>query len=397
MEAGFFLAGIPFNCISRVGTEFKYLQQAYEALKICGDGIFTQKCHELFERTLGVPKALLTTSCTHALEMAALLLEIGPGDEVIVPSFTFPSVANAFVTRGAKPIFADIRPDTLNMNEGLLEELISARTKALVTVHYAGVGCEMESIGAIAARHGISIVEDNAHGLFGKYRGQWLGTFGRLATQSFHETKNFSCGEGGALLINDRRLIERAEIVREKGTNRKKYFRGEVDRYSWVDIGSSYLPSDLLAAILYAQLEVRDAIQGERRRVWKRYESGLAEWANEHGVQIPFVPADCEQTYHIFYLVLPDIYTRSALIEHLKKQDILSVFHYVPLHLSEMGQQLGGYAGQCPVAERVSECLLRLPLYSGLTETDQQRVLDAIYDFEFPCAEPAASRRCAHI
>ena len=380
---------IPFNCISKVGTEARYIEQAYEALHICGDGIFTRKCHELLESELGVAKALLTTSCTHALEMAALLLDLDPGDQVIVPSFTFPSVINAFVLRGARPVFADIRPDTMNLDEGMLAALISPATRAIVPVHYAGVGCEMQQISALAERHGIAIVEDNAHGLFGRYRGKPLGTFGSLATQSFHETKNFSCGEGGALLINDPVFIERAEIIREKGTNRKQFFRGQVDKYSWVDQGSSYLPSDILAAILYAQLEVREGIQRRRRELWLAYQTGLSDWAANRGVQLPFVPDHCEQTFHIFYLVMPDASSRTELIEHLKSRGILSVFHYTPLHLSEMGQRFGGYPGQCPVSERISNRLLRLPLYSALTESDQARVVEAIHGFEMPRADPA--------
>src|SRR5579864_5906560 len=262
---------VPFNWPYVTGHEFAYMQRAIADLHVSGDGQFTRKCHAMLEEMLGVPKVLLTTSCTHALELAALLLEIQPGDEVIVPAFTFVSTLNAFVLRGARPVFADIRPDTLNLDEALLEGLITPRTKAIVVVHYAGVGCEMDAIGGIAARHGIPIVEDNAHGLFGKFRGKHLGTFGVMATQSFHETKNFSCGEGGALLINDGRFVDRAEIIREKGTDRSRFFRGLVDKYTWTDIGSSYLPSDLLAAILLAQFEARESIQSARRRIWSTY------------------------------------------------------------------------------------------------------------------------------
>ena len=331
-----------------MGTEGRYIEQAYDALHICGDGLFTRKCHELLESVVGVGKALLTTSCTHALEMSALLLNIKPGDEVIVPSFTFPSVVNAFVLRGAKPVFADIRPDTMNLDESKLAPLTTSKTRAIVPVHYAGVGCEMDEICSIAVRHGIAIVEDNAHGLFGRYRGRLLGTFGAMATQSFHETKNFSCGEGGALLINDPELVGRAEIIREKGTNRKQFFRGEVDKYTWVDTGSSYLPSDILAAILYAQLEVRDEIQAKRRKLWLRYEQELGSWADRGGVRLPFVPPHCDQTYHIFYLVMPDLQTRTALIKHLGSEQILSVFHYMPLHLSEMGRGFWRIRGSVP-------------------------------------------------
>jgi dTDP-4-amino-4,6-dideoxygalactose transaminase len=372
---------IPFNYISRVGTEFDYIREAFERMRICGDGAFTKKCHEFLEHELGVQKALLTTSCTHALEITALLLDTKPGDEVILPSFTFVSVANAFVLRGAKPIFIDIRPDTLNLDENRLAALITPATKAIVPVHYGGVGCEMDAVLSIAKRHGIAVVEDNAHGLFGRYKGKYLGTFGCLATQSFHETKNFSCGEGGALLINDPRYIERAEIIREKGTNRSSFFRGEVDKYTWVDVGSSYLLSDILAAILYAQFEVRDFIQAQRRRIWERYFEGLRDWAAERGIGLPFVPTHCAQSYHTFYLLLPDSETRQALIEHLRQQGILSVFHYMPLHVSAMGERFGGYKGQCPVTERISEQLLRLPLYSGMSQADQERILEAIYAF----------------
>jgi len=324
---------------------------------------------------------LLTTSCTHALDMAALLLDIQPGDEVIIPSFTFVSTVNAFVLRGARPVFADIRPDTLNLDETKLEQLVTPRTKAIAVVHYAGVGCEMDTIMEIANRHGIPVVEDNAHGLFGKYKGKYLGTFGCLATQSFHETKNFTCGEGGALLINDPRYIERAEIIREKGTNRSRFFRGQVDKYTWVDIGSSYLPSDILAAFLYAQLEMREQIQTKRRRIWEYYYKHLQDWARDHGVRLPIVPMHCEQSYHMFYLLLPSLEQRQALIDHLKKQGILAVFHYLPLHLSDMGRRFGGKQGDCPVTEDVSDRLLRLPFYNDLCGEDQERVVEAIKEF----------------
>jgi len=387
------MSRIPFNCVSRVGTEIRYVQEAFDRLHICGDGVFTKQCQELLESELGTIKALLTTSCTHALEMAALLLDIKPGDEIIVPSFTFVSSVNAFVLRGAKPVFIDIRPDTLNLDESLLESLITPATKAILCVHYAGVACEMDQILAIANRHGIPVVEDNAHGLFGRYRGQSLGTFGCLATQSFHETKNFSCGEGGALLINDPKLVDRAEILREKGTDRSRFFRGQVDKYTWVDLGSSYLPSDILAAILYAQLEVRESIQMKRQIIWERYFEVLSNWAAENNVSLPVIPPDCEQTFHIFYLLLPNLGLRQAMIEHLKERKILSVFHYVPLHLSQMGRQFGGHVGQCPVTEQISDQLLRLPLYSGLTEADQERVLEAVCEFE--CIGEEQERRAA--
>jgi dTDP-4-amino-4,6-dideoxygalactose transaminase len=313
--------------------------------------------------------------------MAALLLDTRPGDEVIVPSFTFVSTFIAFVLRGARPVFCDIRSDTLNIDETRIEPLITARTKAIVVVHYAGVGCEMDVILEIAARHNLAVVEDNAHGLFGKYKGRHLGTFGCLATQSFHETKNFFCGEGGALVVNDPRYIERAEIIREKGTNRNRFFRGQVDKYTWIDVGSSYLPSDILAAFLYAQLEARDRIQSSRRRIWEDYVAHLSEWAGAHGVRLPIVPGYCDQPYHMFYLLLPSLEWRQALIAHLKDRGILSVFHYQPLHLSEMGQRFGGRVGDCPVTEDVSDRLLRLPFYNDLTEADQARVVAAIHAF----------------
>jgi len=369
---------IPFNRPFATDTGFIYIQEAIRAMHISGDGQFTHKCHTLLEETFGCAKALLTTSCTHALEMAALLLDIQPGDEVIVPSFTFVSTINAFVLRGAQPVFCDIRADTLNMDEALLERLITPRTKAIVPVHYAGVGCEMDEILAIAARYGVAVVEDNAHGLFGKYKGRYLGTFGCMATQSFHETKNFSCGEGGALLINDARYIERAEIIREKGTNRSRFFRGQVDKYSWTDIGSSYLPSDMLAAFLYAQLEIPDQIQSMREHIWNYYAEHLQGWAEEQGVRLPLVPAHCEQAYHMFYLLMPSLQHRQLFIEQLRTQGISSPFHYLPLHLSAMGQQYGGQPGECPVTEDVSDRLVRLPFYNGMSEDDLTYVVETI-------------------
>lgn len=372
---------IPFNRPAVTGCEEKYIAQAIASGHVSGDGIFTRRCHEILEREVGAAKALLCTSCTHALEMAALLLEIGPGDEVIVPSFTFVSTANAFALRGAKPIFCDIRPDTLNLDERLLPGLITERTKAIVPVHYAGVGCEMDAIVSIARDHALAVVEDNAHGLFGKYRGRSLGTFGALATQSFHETKNFTCGEGGALLINDPRYIERAEILREKGTNRSRFFRGQVDKYTWVDLGSSFLPSDMLAAYLCAQLEARDAIQNRRRAVWETYAQGLAAWASQNGVGLPSVPEHCEQSWHMFYLMLPSLADRQRLIAHFKERGILAVFHYLPLHLSDMGRRYGGKPGECPVTEDISDRLLRLPFYYNLSDDEQRQVIRAAREF----------------
>ncbi len=372
---------IPFNRPVTVGKEFTYIQETIENMDLSGDGAITKKCHSLLEDILQVPKVLLTTSCTHALEMAALLLNMQPGDEVIVPSFTFVSTINAFALRGVRPIFADIRPDTLNLDESKLEKLITPQTKAIVPVHYAGVGCEMDTIMDIAGRYGIPVVEDNAHGLFAKYKGKYLGTFGCLATQSFHETKNFTCGEGGALLINEPYYIERAEIIREKGTNRSRFYRGQVDKYTWVDIGSSYLPSGILAAFLYAQIEARQQIQGKRQQIWEYYYNHLQDWAQEKGVRLPIVPPECEQAYHMFYMLMPSLEKRQALIAHLRSQGISSVFHYLPLHLSQMGRKFGGSEGDCPVTESVSDRLLRLPFYNNLTEEDLARVVTSIKDF----------------
>lgn len=372
---------IPFNKPTAVGNEFFYIEEAIEGGHISGDGHFTKQCQSLLERELGVAKALLTTSCTDALEMAALLLDIQPGDEVIVPAFTFVSSINAFVLRGARPVFADVRLDTLNLDEMRLEGLITSHTRAIVVVHYAGVGCEMDTIMDIATRHNIAVIEDNAHALFGKYKGKYLGTFGRLATQSFHETKNFTCGEGGALIVNDLQLIERAEIIREKGTNRSRFFRGQVDKYTWVDIGSSHLPSDLLAAFLLAQLEAREQIQAKRRRIWETYYTQLTDWAYPNDIKLPVVPPHCEQTYHMFYLLLPSVEQRQAFITHLKAQSILSTFHYLPLHLSPMGIKFGGKEGDCPVTEDVSDRLVRLPFFYSLSSEEQQLVIDTIRRF----------------
>jgi len=371
-------ARIPFNRPAMVGKEALYISEAVARGHISGDGDFTRRCHELLERELSVPRVLLTTSCTHALEMAAILLDVSPGDEVIVPDFTFVSTANAFVLRGAVPVFVDVRSDTLNLDERILEEKLTDRTRAIVAVHYAGVGCDMEAIGDIARQRSVPVVEDNAHGLFGRRRGRPLGAWGDLATLSFHETKNFNCGEGGALIINDPKYIERAEIIREKGTNRKRFFRGEVDKYTWVDIGSSYLPSDLLAAYLLAQLESKARILEARRSIYERYTRGLADWAASCGAQLPVIPEDCESSYHMFFVVMPTAESRTRFISHLRSRDIQSVFHYLPLHLSEMGRRWGGRAGQCPVTESVSERLVRLPFYTELTETDQERVIDAV-------------------
>jgi dTDP-4-amino-4,6-dideoxygalactose transaminase len=372
---------IPFNRPFATGTELNYIRAAMATPKFSGDGMFTAKCDALLEQSLGIQKALLTTSCTHALEMTALLLNIGPGDEVIVPAFTFPSATNAFVLRGGRPVFVDVRADTLNIDENQIEQRITARTKAIFLVHYAGVGCEMDTIMAVARRHAIAVVEDNAHGLYGRYRGRYLGTLGQLATLSFHETKNFTCGEGGALLINDANFNQRAEILREKGTNRSQFFRGEVDKYTWVDIGSSYLPADLLAAFLCAQLEYREQIQSMRRKIWETYAAELAVWAKTNGVRLPVVPPECEQSYHMFYAIMPSLESRQALISHLAGLGILAVFHYLPLHISPMGLRFGGRQGDCPVTEDLADRLIRFPFFTGISRSEQTQVIQAVHGF----------------
>jgi dTDP-4-amino-4,6-dideoxygalactose transaminase len=372
---------IPFNRPFVTGAELNYIRAAMATPKFSGDGRFTAQCHALLEQSLGIRKALLTTSCTHALEMAALLLNIGPGDEVIVPSFTFPSAANAFVLRGGRPVFVDVRADTLNIDENQIEQRITPRTKAIFLVHYAGVGCEMDTIMTIARRNGIAVVEDNAHGLYGRYRGRYLGTLGQLATLSFHETKNFSCGEGGALLINNANFNQRAEILREKGTNRSQFFRGEIDKYTWVDVGSSYLPSDLLAAFLRAQLEHRDQIQSMRRAIWETYARELASWAEANGVRLPIIPQECEQSYHMFYAIMPSLESRQALISHLAGLGILAVFHYLPLHLSPMGLRFGGGQGDCPITEDLADRLIRFPFFTGMSSSEQAQVIEAVCAF----------------
>jgi dTDP-4-amino-4,6-dideoxygalactose transaminase len=372
---------IPFNKPYLTGREGAGLDRAFQNLRFAGDGPFTQECARLIEGFLKCPRALLTTSCTHALEMAALLLDVGPGDEIIAPSFTFVSTVNAFVLRGARPVFIDVRPDTLNFDERQFASLITPRTRAAVPVHYAGVGCEMDSILETATRHGIAVVEDNAHGLAGSYRGRPLGTFGCLAVQSFHETKNFSCGEGGALIVNRSEFLERAEIIREKGTDRSRFFRGEVDKYTWVDIGSSYVLGELLAVFLLAQLEELESIQARRRAIWEHYFASLSSVAASHGLGLPVVPAECQQAYHMFYVITRSLAERTALMSHLKQRGIHAVFHYVPLHLSKMGTCFGGRAGQCPVTEDVSERLLRLPFFTALTRMEQDRVIAEILAF----------------
>jgi dTDP-4-amino-4,6-dideoxygalactose transaminase len=373
---------IPFNRASLVGRELELVREAAESGHVAGEGPFSGRCEAILEETVGVNRALVTTSCTHALELAALVLDVEAGDEVIVPSFTFVSTASAFALRGAKIVFADIHPSTLNIDERQLDELVTKRTRVIVPVHYAGVACEMDAIIELGLRHGVAIVEDNAHGLYARYRGRALGTFGVLATQSFHETKNFTCGEGGALLVNDSALALRAEVIRDKGTNRKAFFRGEVDKYTWVDVGSSYVLSELQAAFLLAQLEQRDQIQQQRRRIWSTYHEGLRAWARETGAVLPMVPDHCEQSYHMFYMLLPSVDARSLLIERLKRRGILAVFHYAPLHLSEMAERFGGRRGLCPVTEDVADRLLRLPFYTDLTPSEQAEVIETIIAFD---------------
>ncbi|MDQ6887313.1 MAG: dTDP-4-amino-4,6-dideoxygalactose transaminase [Gemmatimonadota bacterium] len=372
---------VPFNRPTFAGREQEYIAQAVARGHLSGDGLFTRRCSALLVDGLGASQALLTTNCTHALELAALLLDIQPGDEVIVPTFTFVSTVNAFVLRGAIPVFVDSRPDTLNLDERQLESLITARTRAILPVHYAGIGCEMDVILPLAKRHGIAIVEDNAHGLFGRFRGQLLGSFGGMSTLSFHETKNFTCGEGGALVLNDPAFVARAEVIREKGTNRSQFFRGQVDKYTWVDVGSSYLPSEILAAILCAQLECRSDIQERRRTLFERYQRELGDWAPRVGARLPVVPPHTEPAWHLFYVLMPSLAARQAMIAHLKASGVSSVFHYVPLHSSPMGRRFGGRAGACPVAESSSDRLLRLPFYNAMTDDEQSYVIDAVSRF----------------
>jgi len=369
---------IPFNKPCFEGKELVYIAEAINRGHISGDGSFTKKCAAFFEAELGCQKALLTTSCTHALEISAMLLELQPGDEVIVPSFTFVSTANAFALHGAKIVFADIRPDTLNIDESKVEALVTPRTKAIVPVHYAGVGCEMDAIMEIASRYKLPVIEDNAHGLFGKYKGRHLGSFGQMSTLSFHETKNFTCGEGGALILNDPACVQRAEIIREKGTNRSQFFRGEVDKYTWRDIGSSYLPSDMLAGFLYAQIEERQHIMEHRSKIWNRYHTALKGWASQKDVRLPYVPSHCEQAFHMFYMIMPSLEIRQSFIEFTRSEGIHCVFHYLPLHLSDMGVKYGGRQGMCPVCEDISDRLVRLPFYNKLSNEEQDYIIEKI-------------------
>lgn len=372
---------IPFNIPPYLGKEEDYMKEAIANRKICGDGPFTKKCHTWMEEQTGSRKALLTTSCTHALEMAALLSKVGPGDEVIMPSYTFCSTADAFVLRGATIVFVDIRKDTLNIDETLIEDAVTDKTKVIVPVHYAGVGCEMDTILDIADRHGLIVVEDAAQGVMSTYKGRPLGTMGDYGCFSFHETKNYSMGEGGALLIRNDEDIEAAEIIREKGTNRSKFFRGQVDKYTWVEAGSSYLPSDLNAAYLYAQLEEAETINDQRLASWQRYYDGLTDLQQAGLLELPVVPEECKHNAHMFYIKTQDLKVRTELIAFLKERGIGAVFHYVPLHSSAAGKKYGRFHGEDRYTTKESERLIRLPMYYGLTAEDVEKVVEAINDF----------------
>lgn len=370
---------IPFNKPYMTGRELEYISQAHAAGHLSGDGPFTRRCHAWLEQRTRARRALLTHSCTAALEMAALLLDLEPGDEVIMPSFTFVSTANAFVLRGAVPVFVDIRPDTLNLDENLVEAAITPRTRAICVVHYAGVGCEMDAIMAIAARHGLAVVEDAAQGILSTYKERPLGSIGHLATLSFHETKNVISGEGGALLVNDARYVVRAEVIREKGTNRSQFFRGQVDKYTWVDIGSSYLPSEILAAFLAAQLEQADTITERRLAIWNAYHAAFADLEAAGRVRRPVIPAHCTHNAHMYYLLLPDLPARTAFIEHLKQAGVGAVFHYIPLHSSPAGRKFGRAATAMSVTDDTSDRLVRLPLW--LPDLAVERVIAGVRDF----------------
>jgi dTDP-4-amino-4,6-dideoxygalactose transaminase len=375
---------VPFHRPTSVAGAADLVLAAVTGPKPGGDGPIGQAVERRLEEITGAHRVLLTTSCTHALELAATLLDIGPGDEVIVPSFTFVSTALAFVMRGATPVFCDVRPDTLNLDERLLPDLVTERTRAIVPVHYAGVACEMDEILAVARPRGIAVVEDAAHALLGSYRGRPVGTLGDLAAFSFHETKNFQCGEGGALAIADEARAMRAEILREKGTDRSRFLRGEVDKYTWVDVGSSYVLADVLAAILQSQLGEAEAIQGARSTIWRRYHDELAGWAQEQGVRLPFVPDHVVPAAHLFHMVLPTPVDQAALRAHLKAADIASTFHYLPLHSSPVGHRLGGAGADCPVTDHTAARLLRLPFFTALARDDQDRVIESV--LEFSCA-----------
>ncbi len=372
---------IPFNKPPITGKEIEYIKVALANQKLSGDGIFTQKCHSWFEENFSCKKALLTTSCTHALEMAAILADIQPGDEVIMPSYTFASTANAFILRGAKIIFVDIRPDTMNIDENLIQAAITEKTKAIIPVHYAGVACEMDSIMEVARCYGLLVIEDAAQGVMSKYKSRYLGTIGHMGCYSFHETKNYTCGEGGALIINDERFVERAEVIREKGTNRSKFFCGQVDKYSWVDIGSSYLPSELNAAYLYAQLELAEKINQNRLISWNTYYNSLEDITKNTSLDLPFVPINCEHNAHLFYLKAKDIIERTELINFLKDKKINAVFHYIPLHNSPAGKKFSLFYNEDKHTSLESERLLRLPMYYGIKAQDLEYVCKYVREF----------------
>ena len=372
---------IPFNKPFIIGKEIDYIRESVRSGHIAGDGLFTKKCHSFLEKRLNARKVLLTTSCTSALEMAAILCRVGHGDEVILPSYTFVSTANAFYLRGAKLVFVDIRPDTMNIDEGLIGDAVTKRTKAIVPVHYAGVGCEMDAIMEIAKKNRLDVIEDAAQGIGAAYKGKHLGTIGDFGVLSFHETKNCICGEGGALIINSQRCIERAEIIREKGTNRSKFFRGEVDKYTWVDVGSSYLPSDLLAAFLYAQLENMDKITKRRKEIYDLYSKGLKPLADAGVMELPVIPSHCRPNYHMFHVKLENKKVRDGLLDYLKSKSIHTVFHYIPLHLSPVGRSMGYVKGRLPVTESASDRLLRLPFYYNLTKPEMDRIIMNIKKF----------------
>lgn len=372
---------INFNIPPYVGKEKEYIQQAIENHKICGDGIFTKKCNQWLEERTGTKKALLTTSCTHATEMAAILLNIKEGDEVIMPAYTFVSTADAFVMRGAKAVFVDIRPDTMNMDENLIEAAITEKTKVIVPVHYAGVSCEMDRIMEIAKKYSLAVVEDAAQGMMATYKGKALGTIGDFGCISFHETKNYSMGEGGALFIRDEKYFEEAEIIREKGTNRSKFFRGEIDKYTWVNAGSSYLPSDMNAAYLYAQLECADKINENRINLWKLYYEELKPLQDAERIELPIVPDGCIHNAHMFYIKVKDIEERTCLINFLKANEILAVFHYIPLHTAPAGLKYGRFSGVDQYTTKESERLLRLPMYYGLKQNEMEYIISKIFEF----------------
>lgn len=373
---------IPFNAPPIVGTELDYMKSAMGSGKLCGDGGFTRRCQQWMENKFGSKKVLLTPSCTASLEMAAILIDIQPGDEVIMPSYTFVSTANAFVLRGATIVFVDIRPDTLNMDETLIEAAITDKTKAIVPVHYAGVSCDMDVIMALAAKHHLFVIEDAAQGVMSTWKGKALGTIGHIGCFSFHETKNYTAGgEGGATSINDPALVERAEIIREKGTNRSQFFRGQVDKYTWRDIGSSYLMADLQAAYLWAQLEAASAINAQRLRLWQNYYSALQPIAASGRITLPTIPSTCQHNAHMFYIKLHDIDDRTALINWLKEAEILAVFHYIPLHSSPAGQRFGRFHGEDRYTQSESERLLRLPLFYNLTDNNQQTVINSLLSY----------------